>query len=486
MTRVFKTFPLLLALTYMHGAAAELPPAVVQALKHAAIPASSVGVVVQEVGASRPTLVHEAQDSMNPASVMKLVTTYAALELLGPAFRWKTEVYVDGNDVVLKGYGDPKLNYESFWMLLRNLRARGLRDIRGDLVLDRSYFGPVADGRIDDDAFRPYNVTPDALLVNFKSLRFSFTPVDSAVRVFAEPALPGLELVNSLKLAEGSCPEGKAFRSLIQAEFRSKPPRASFTGAYPLSCGEKELNVALYDPQEYVAAMVKQLWAEMGGTWTGAVRQGVASPNARLFYLHESEPLAEIVRDINKFSNNVMARQLYLTIAAEIGGPPARPELALVAIRQVLISRGIKAPELVLENGSGLSRVERASAGTIAAVLHAAWRSAVMPEFMSSLPVVAADGTMKKRLLGAGIAGNAHIKTGLLQDVRSIAGYVLDRQGRRYLVVMLINHPRASSEGEPVLNAMLEWVYEGVSGRSATTSRAGAKVRPPSAGPQRP
>jgi D-alanyl-D-alanine carboxypeptidase/D-alanyl-D-alanine-endopeptidase (penicillin-binding protein 4) len=486
MTRVFKTFPLLLALTYMHGAAAELPPAVVQALKHAAIPASSVGVVVQEVGASRPTLVHEAQDSMNPASVMKLVTTYAALELLGPAFRWKTEVYVDGNDVVLKGYGDPKLNYESFWMLLRNLRARGLRDIRGDLVLDRSYFGPVADGRIDDDAFRPYNVTPDALLVNFKSLRFSFTPVDSAVRVFAEPALPGLELVNSLKLAEGSCPEGKAFRSLIQAEFRSKPPRASFTGAYPLSCGEKELNVALYDPQEYVAAMVKQLWAEMGGTWTGAVRQGVASPNARLFYLHESEPLAEIVRDVNKFSNNVMARQLYLTIAAEIGGPPARPELALVAIRQVLISRGIKAPELVLENGSGLSRVERASAGTIAAVLHAAWRSAVMPEFMSSLPVVAADGTMKKRLLGAGIAGNAHIKTGLLQDVRSIAGYVLDRQGRRYLVVMLINHPRASSEGEPVLNAMLEWVYEGVSGRSATTSRAGAKVRPPSAGPQRP
>ena len=481
MARLFKTFTLLLALTYMLGAAAELPSPVVQALKAAAIPTSAVGVVVQEVGASRPTLVHEAQDTMNPASVMKLVTTYAGLELLGPAFRWKTEAFIDGNDVVLKGYGDPKLNYESFWMLLRNLRARGLRDLRGDLVLDRSYFGPVADGRIDDDAFRPYNVTPDALLVNFKSLRFNFTPVDSGVRVFAEPAFPGLEVVNSLKLAEGGCPEGKAFRSLIQADFRAKPPRASFTGAYPLSCGEKELNVALYEPQEYVAAMVKQLWAEMGGTWTGVVRQGVASPNARLFYLHESEPLAEIVRDINKFSNNVMARQLYLTIAAEIGGPPARPELALVAIRQVLTARGIKAPELVMENGSGLSRHERASAGTIAAVLHAAWRSAVMPEFMSSLPVVAADGTMKKRLLGAGVAGNAHIKTGLLQDVRSIAGYVLDRQGRRYLVVMLINHPRASSEGEPALNALLEWVYEG-----GATNRAAAKARPPSGAPQRP
>src|SRR6185295_17832946 len=334
------------------------------------------------------------------------------------------------------------------------------------LVLDRSWFGTVADGRIDDDSFRPYNVAPDALLVNFKSLRFNFLPAESAVRVFAEPALPGLEIVNSLKLAEGGCPEGRAFRSLLQADFQSKPPRASFTGAYPLVCGEKELNVALYEPQEYVAAMVKQLWAEMGGTWAGVVRQGTASPTAQLVYVHDSEPLAEIVRDINKFSNNVMARQLYLTLAAEMGGAPARPELALVAIRQLLTTRGIKAPELVMENGSGLSRQERASAATIAAVLAAAWRSPVMPEFVSSLPVVAADGTMKKRLLGAGIAGHAHIKTGLLQDVRSIAGYVLDRNGRRYLVVMIINHPRASAEGEQALDAMLEWVYEGAGGRS--------------------
>jgi serine-type D-Ala-D-Ala carboxypeptidase/endopeptidase (penicillin-binding protein 4) len=480
MPRVFKTFGFLLALTCSFGAAADLPPPVLQALKAAGIPARSVGAVVQEVGAARPTVAHEAQDSMNPASVMKLVTTYAALELLGPAYRWKTEAYVDGNDVVLKGYGDPKLNYESFWMLLRNLRGRGLRDIRGDLVLDRSWFGPVADGRIDDDSFRPYNVAPDALLVNFKSLRFTFLPAESAVRVFAEPALPGLAIVNSLKLAEGVCPEGRAFRSLLQADFQSKPPRASFTGSYPLVCGEKELNVALYEPQEYVAAMVKQLWAEMGGSWAGVVREGAASPAARLVYVHESEPLAEIVRDINKFSNNVMARQLYLTLAAEMGGPPARPELALAAMRQLLTTRGVKAPELVMENGSGLSRLERASASTIAAVLAAAWRSAVMPEFVSSLPVVAADGTMKKRLLAAGVAGHAHIKTGLLHDVRSIAGYVLDRHGRRHLVVMIINHPRAGSEGEPALNAMLEWVYE------RPTGRAEARANRPSAAPRHP
>src|SRR5688572_13113288 len=225
MPRVFKTLGLVLALGASTGALAALPPPVTQALKKAGIPPGNVAAVVQEVGAARPIVSHEAHDSVNPASVMKLVTTYAALELLGPAYRWKTEAYLDGNDIVLKGYGDPKLNYESFWMLLRNLRGRGLRDIRGDLVLDRSYFGPVANGRIDDDAFRPYNVAPDALLVNFKSLRFSFVPADSGVRVYAEPALPGMELVNTLKLAEGPCPEGRLFRALIQAEFQSKPPR---------------------------------------------------------------------------------------------------------------------------------------------------------------------------------------------------------------------------------------------------------------------
>jgi serine-type D-Ala-D-Ala carboxypeptidase/endopeptidase (penicillin-binding protein 4) len=297
MRRLFKPSAVLLALTFSSLVSAELPPTVAQALRNAGIPQRNVAAVVHELGAPRPVLQHEAHDRMNPASVMKVVTTYAALELLGPAYRWKTEAYLDASDVVLKGYGDPKLDLESFWMLLRNLRGRGLKDIRGDLVLDRSYFGPVANGRIDDDSFRPYNVVPDALLVNFKSLRFSFVPAESGVRVYAEPALPGLEVVNTLKLSDGACPEGRPFRALIQAEFQSKPPRASFTGAYPVVCGEKELNVALYEPQEYVAAMVKQLWAEMGGSWEGLVRQGSASPLARLGFLHESEPRPDHVGD---------------------------------------------------------------------------------------------------------------------------------------------------------------------------------------------
>src|SRR5207248_3039507 len=172
-------------------------------------------------------------------------------------------------------------------------------------------FGPAQYSAFDSEIFRPYNVTPDALLANFKSLRFTFIPQgDKGVRVFAEPALPGLEIVNQLKLGDGSCPDGnRAFRELIQASFQSHPPRASFAGTYPLSCGERDLNIALHDPQDYVAAMIRQLWGEMGGTWSGSVRDGVVPPGARLLYVHESEPLGDIVRDINKFSNNVMARR---------------------------------------------------------------------------------------------------------------------------------------------------------------------------------
>jgi D-alanyl-D-alanine carboxypeptidase/D-alanyl-D-alanine-endopeptidase (penicillin-binding protein 4) len=159
-------------------------------------------------------------------------------------------------------------------------------------------------------------------------------------------------------------------------------------------------------------------------------------------------------------SNNVMARHLYLTLGAESAGPPATSDKAATAVRSWLAHKGIPAPELVLENGSGLSRVERISAGSLASLLQAAWRSAVMPEFIASLPVAAMDGTMRRRLVGSGVAGQAHIKTGLLSDVRAMAGYVLDRGGRRHIVVMIVNHPGAH-ESQPAMDALLRWVYDG-------------------------
>ena len=474
MRRVFRLCSLLLAALLAAPAlcARELPKPLADALRATSVPQSSVAIMVQELGAARPALSHNADVPMNPASVMKLATTFAALELLGPAYRWKTEAYVSGvlrdgvleGDLLLKGYGDPKLDYESFWMLLRALRGKGLRVIRGDLVLDRSFFAPLQgdSARFDGDALRPYNVLPDALLVHYKSLRFAFVPEPEreAVRIYAEPRPPGLEVANRLRLSAGSCLEGRAFRDMLQAEFAAgPPPHATFAGRYPIACGEKDLNVALLAPNEQVAGVLRELWPEMGGTWSGRVREGAVPPEARLMHTHESAPLAEMVRDINKFSNNVMARQLYLTLATASSEPPARPELAAEAVRHWLAVKGIPARELAIENGAGLSRTDRLSAASLAALLQAAWASAVMPEFVASLPLAAVDGTMKKRLIGEPVAGQAHVKTGLLSDVRAMAGYVLDRKGRRKAVVMLMNHPNAP-DAEAATDALLRWAYE--------------------------
>jgi D-alanyl-D-alanine carboxypeptidase/D-alanyl-D-alanine-endopeptidase (penicillin-binding protein 4) len=463
------------------AAGAELPRQVTRALRAVGIPTSSVGAVVQEIGAPQPTVAVNERAVLNPASTMKLVTTFAALEKLGPAYRWRTEAYLDGENLVLRGSGDPKLNYESFWILLRNLRGRGLRDIRGDIVLDRSFFAPAQYAPFDSDTYRPYNVTPDALLVNFRSLRFTFIPEDDkGVRIYAEPALPGLAIVNSLRLSDGACPDGgRAFRELLRAAFEPRPPRASFTGAYPASCGERDMNVALYEPADYLAGLVHDLWTELGGTWSGELREGSASPAARLLYTHESEPLSDVVRDINKFSNNVMARQLFLTLGAELEGPPAQAEKSAHAIREWLAEKKLAMPELVLENGSGLSRLERISAAHMNALLQAAWRSPVMPELVASLPVVGSDGTMKKRLKDEPVAGHAHIKTGMLSDARAMAGYVLDRRGRRHTVVMIVNHPRAT-EADPAMDALLDWIYDGPTAptRPITNRPAASSQRP--------
>ena len=445
-----------------------VPAQVTQALRAAGIPASHVAIVVQDVSATRPLLAVNEDVAMNPASTMKLVTTYAGLDLLGPAYRWRTETYLNGalregtlaGDLVVKGYGDPKLTLEAFWMLLRDLRARGLQEIRGDLVLDRSYFSTSLHdpAQFDGAALRPYNVGPDALLVNFKSIRLRFLPDVSSgsARVSAEP--PIVDVVNVVRVVDGACGD---WRERLTPTFQAQAaaPRVVFTGSYAAACGERDWHVALLEPTPYVNALFRLLWGELGGTLSGITREGASSPDARPYATLESLSLAEIVRDINKYSNNVMARQLLLTIAAEQGGAPGTEEKGQRAIKSWLAAKGLPIPELVMENGAGLSRVERISARSLTTLLVAAYRSPVMPELMASMPLVAMDGTMRRRMKGASIAGQAHIKTGSLADTRAIAGYVLDRAGRRYAVTMIVNHPNAQL-AQAAQDTLLNWVYE--------------------------
>jgi D-alanyl-D-alanine carboxypeptidase/D-alanyl-D-alanine-endopeptidase (penicillin-binding protein 4) len=452
----------------------RLPIPVARALKAAGIPQTAVAVAVQETGAVFPRVSVNANTPMNPASVMKLVTTFAALELLGPAYSWKTSVLAaspvtlpppDGvlaGDLYLVASGDPKLTFEQFWLLLRQLRARGLREIRGDLVLDRSAFAEVAhdEAAFDAKPLRPYNVGPDALLLNFKALRLTLLPEGQRILVLPEPAPANLDLVNLLKPGAAPCPPGSEWREALRADLARHGDnfRLTLTGSYPTACGEQKWNIGLLPHAQYVLGVFRQLWSELGGNLSGGVRDGAPPAGARLLASVDSPPLAEIVRDINKYSNNVMARQLFLTLGQK-GNGGATTAQADEAVRAWLESKALRVPELVLDNGSGLSRRERISADGIARLLAAAWKSAVMPELMSSLPLLAVDGTMRKRLRDGSAAGQAHIKTGSLEGVKTMAGYVLDKSGRRQIVVFFVNHPHAAA-ARAAQDALLQWVYE--------------------------
>lgn len=454
---------------FMTAAHPAFPPPLAQALAAAGIPESAVGLYVHEVGVERPLIAHGAERALNPASTMKLVTTYAALELLGPAYAWNTEVYAAGpvqnevlaGDLVIKGYGDPKLTLENFWLLLRGVKARGVRELRGDVILDRTYF--VAEefdpARFDDQPLRPYNTGPDALLVNFKALTVQFIPdADSrTVRLIAEPAMPALQVVNNVTLSDAACGDWVA-RLKLEFQGDGDAGRLSIGGAYARDCGERSRSFSLLGHRGYVAALFTQLWKEVGGSFSGKVRDGVLPSGARLIASSRSPALSEVVRDINKYSNNVMARQLFLTLGAEGAGAPGSVDKARSVIRAWLTQKGMSVPELAMENGSGLSRVERISARNMGELLLAAFRSPVMPELIASLPLVAVDGTMRKRLANADVAGQAHIKGGTLSGVRSIAGYVLDARGRRVVVVFMVNHANAHN-AQGAQDALLRWVY---------------------------
>lgn len=448
---------------------AKLPRDVGRAFLDTGIPLNHVGIVVQQTTKPRPLVEHDAERPRNPASVMKLVTTFAALDLLGPAYRWRTEAYLGGplvagelhGDLILKGHGDPKITIEQWQVLMTQLRANGLSAIDGDLALDRSAFAlpPHDPSAFDREPLKPYNVGPDALLVNFKSLKLTLAPdaTGASVSVRAEPPLAEVALGPPPAPATEDCGDWRS-RAAPTVEDHGDRGAIAFGGTYPVACGEREWWIAILDHPHYVRAMFETYFREAGGRFAGGVKELRVPADARPFAVLESPPLEDIVRDVNKLSNNVMARQIFLTLGTTQSSAPATPARAVDAIRRWLASRRLALTGLVLENGSGLSRQERMSAGAFNRLLIAANASSVRDEFASSLAVAAVDGTVERRFQNGAVAGQALLKTGTLEGVRALAGYVIDAAGRRFTVVAIVND-RNAARATPALDYLVQWVY---------------------------
>ncbi len=475
--------------------AQTLPPEIEAALARSRIPRDAISLYVIDAhpSSTQPLVSHRATSPMNPASVMKLVTSVAALDLLGPAYTWQTQVLIDpagrsgqikdgvlDGNLVIKGGGDPKLVVERLWLLLQRVRSFGIHTIGGDLILDRSAFD-VADknaGAFDGEPMKPYNASPDALLVNYKSVVMTFTPnaQEGFAHVQYDPPLHGVAMPSTVSLssssASASCGD---YRSGLKADF-SDPKRIRFLGSYPRACGEKVWPVAYADPASFASRAVLSLWESMSGKLGVMVRtadarqQGTAPApaSAKPLFTLVSPTLSEVMRDMNKFSNNVMAQHVFLSLSLN-----AKSAATFEASQSVLAAwwksrygagtvlggaAGIDAP--TVDNGSGLSRTERVTALAMARMLQDAYGAPFMPELMASLPMNGVDGTLRKSRAAVGIA---HLKTGSLNNVVARAGYVhaqrAGKEGKRYVLVAIVNanNPEVLAAARPVFDALTDW-----------------------------
>lgn len=490
----FDRFRLLLAASLVlfscFVSAQTLPKEVLLALSRAGVPPHAISVIVQALPAQTtvaittgtftqtqsespaPLIKHRIDAVLNPASVMKLFTTYAALDQLGADFTWKNRVYIDGTleggilqgNLILRGSGDPKLVLERIDELFKQVLAKGVREVRGDIILDRRVFD-VPDKNpadFDDEPLRPYNAVPDGLLLNFKSLIFTFAPDATGKRAMlrSEPPIAGVEIPVEVTASYGACGD---WRGSLQADF-SSADRVAFSGRYPLACGERTWPVAYVAPRQYAGRVLEAMWRNAGGQLSGTVREEALPRTARLLVSADSLPLSDIIADVNKFSNNVMAQQVFLTLSNQLPSPGRTGSFA-ASQRQLLAWWKTRLPEQlspVLDNGSGLSRKERASAAAINALLQHAAGSKQAQVFANSMGIAGVDGTvarMRERNGASAAIGQAQLKTGTLKDVAAIAGYANAQNGQRYSLVAIINHPNASA-ARPALDALVEWAVK--------------------------
>ena len=447
-----------------------LPIPVQNVLRHRQVPDDTLSVYVEDLESGEVLL--RWQDGMprNPGSTIKLLTTLVALDVLGPTYAWQTDIFALGpvndgrleGDLLIRGGGDPFLVTERVWQLLRRIRQAGIRDIGGDLLIDDSYFAvdnhdPAA---FDRQPLRAYNVAPNALLMNFKVVRYWFEPNREAnsVRVSLDPWLANLAVDNRLTLVSGVC---RGYQRGITISFDDAIDKMTFSGKFPSGCKRYAMDRTALEHNEFAYGLFTALWRESGGIFEGGWKNATAPENVEPLVQFGSLPLADVITRINKYSNNVMARQLLYTLSAEVLGVPGTEAGGRRVVGDWLQQRGLEFSELAFDNGAGLSREARMTAADFAAMLRFAWQQTYMPEYVASMSLAGLDGTLTNRLDNLLLEGSAHLKTGSLDHVSAIAGYLQSRSGRRFVVVMLQNHTDIHrGPGEEIQEALLRWLHE--------------------------
>jgi D-alanyl-D-alanine carboxypeptidase/D-alanyl-D-alanine-endopeptidase (penicillin-binding protein 4) len=443
-------------------------------LRASGLPLASFGAYVRPVDGQAPLVAVNAEASYAMASTTKVVTSLAALDLLGINFRWRTFAFLQGalmdgtllGDLLIVGGGDARLTSAELRDWFAQLRAKGLKRIAGNIVLDRYAFD-LSEGDFADtpppSTGRAYHVRPDAFAIDEGLLHVGIDPARGGkAAVSLEPPLAGVRVVNKVAM-RGGCAAGAR---LVEDGSGS---HVDVFGSWSSSCGHRELQLVPEAPALFTTRALAGLWAEAGGSLSGTVIERPRQVGASLlpdgpdgkpqlpWAVHLSQPLPVVLHDMNKSSNNVTARHLMLALSRGFPLRAATLPEARARMHEWLLRQGLAAGDVQVENGSGLSRGERAKPRALAQLLANAWHAPRLREFLLSLPVAGMDGTLQHRMHGTAAEGHAFLKTGTLLDTRALAGYVQAASGKMYAVALMVNHPEAA-RATPALDRVIEWI----------------------------
>lgn len=454
----------------------DLPQALAARLQETGLPLESYGLHVQPLDGGAPVVSWQAGRAFVLASTSKVITSMAALDLLGPDYRWRTRAYLSGpltqgrllGDLVIRGGGDASLTSEHLQEWFARLREQGLQEIWGDIILNREAFQLRAEDLVstpEPTPERPHHMRPDALALDAGVVKVAVqSDGGGRASIQVTPPLQDVRLVNAIGRGSG-CVASAVYRDPDGA----MQPQLQVSGQWSARCGVQQIRFAPVSMRDLTHRAIGSLWLQAGGVLRGRVVEHTASSptpwlvhgqGATVAPFDEwlSEPMADQLRDMNKRSDNLIARHLMLSLSPGFPDRPATPDASRGRMAEWLRRKGLR-PDLVgVDTGSGLSRQEKATPQALAFLLARAARGPHAKLLRQSLPVAGVDGTLEGRLRGSAAEGQAWLKTGTLLDTRALAGYVRTRGGRMMAVVLIANHPDQVAAATPALDACADWV----------------------------
>ncbi|HEY9128769.1 MAG TPA: D-alanyl-D-alanine carboxypeptidase/D-alanyl-D-alanine-endopeptidase [Sulfurovum sp.] len=465
-----------------------LPGAINEQIRKSGIPQKDISIYIKEAGKNGRVIASLNPDaSRTPASVIKVLSTYASLLKLGFDYRWPTKFYTTGKlkngilhgDLFVKGFGDPTLNAGHLEEIISEIRAKGIRQIRGDIVIDRTYFqvGDQDNSGFDQYTYSAYNAMPDAMMFNERVVTVCVMPKEN--RVVKKHADESYKVVNQLERVNAAC-KGPYSWPRVKIDKSNVTPTVFLSGKISKHCGKRNICQVITKPYKSFYYALKDSLIKRGIAVKGGFKLQKIPSNAKELFTHYSDTLEEIISETAKESNNLYARHLMLYAGAKLYGGPATMQKGRDAIRYILDSRGaLGKGVLKIDNGSGLSRTSKMSAKILADVYDHSYDN-YGKRWMDTLSIAGVDGTIKRRFRYSAVKKRAWMKTGTLKNVKNIGGYVQNRAGKLYTVVILVEGARARYYASKLQDDIITWLAKTSAVKSTMNISAEPVVKPSS------